>query len=213
MTLNEIFRRTGEPTYHTPIAVIGELVKAAGKREKWQVDLTISEREQARTEFNQSGGQVTIINPPYHSQPRAWRKGWAKKLRIGRLYFYISNCRMKKRPIRDLMYTNHTQDHCIENKRKLYERQGGRCPHCGQPFEYEAMELHHVLPLARFPELGQSIRNGIMLCHKCHKEVHCNPWRNIEMMKAKAEELGIDLTERYKTGAVESEQECAPNDE
>ena len=91
MTLNEIFRRTGEPTYHTPIAVIGELVKAAGKREKWQVDLTISEREQARTEFNQSGGQVTIINPPYHSQPRAWRKGWAKKLRIGRLYFYISN--------------------------------------------------------------------------------------------------------------------------
>ena len=36
MTLNEIFRRTGEPTYHTPIAVIGELV-------------------------NQSGGQVTII--------------------------------------------------------------------------------------------------------------------------------------------------------
>lgn len=188
MTLNELFRRTGEPTYHTPIAVIGELV-------------------------NQQGGQVTIINPPYHSQPRAWRKGWAKKLRIGRLYFYISNCRMKKRPIRDLMYGNNVQDHCIENKRKLYERQGGRCPHCGQPFEYEAMELHHVLPLSRFPELGQSIRNGIMLCHKCHKEVHCNPWRNIELMKAKAEELGIDLTERYKTGAVESEQECAPNDE
>ena len=45
MTLNELFRRTGEPTYHTPIAVIGELV-------------------------NQQGGQVTIINPPYHSQPR-----------------------------------------------------------------------------------------------------------------------------------------------
>jgi hypothetical protein len=107
---------------------------------------------------------------------------------------------MKKRPIRDLMYTNHTQDHCVENKRKLYERQGGRCPHCGQPFEYEAMELHHVLPLARFPELGQSIRNGIMLCHKCHKEVHCNPWRNIELMKAKAEELGIDLKERYDYG-------------
>ena len=64
----------------------------------------------------------------------------------------------------------------------------------------EAMELHHVLPLARFPELGQSIRNGIMLCHKCHKEVHCNQWRNIELMKAKAEELGIDLKERYDYG-------------
>lgn len=56
---------------------------------------------------------------------------------------------------------------------------------------------HHSMRLARFPELGQSIRNGIMLCHRCHKEVHCNPWRNIELMKAKAEELGIDLKERY----------------
>ena len=173
MNLNELFRKIGGGnSYYTPIAVVGELV-------------------------NQNGGQVTIINPPYHSQPRLWRKGWAKKFHFWKWYFYVSNCRMKKRPIRDVMYGNYVQDHCIENKHKLYERQGGRCPHCGQPFEYEAMELHHVLPLARFPELGQSIRNGIMLCHKCHKEVHCNPWRNIEMMKAKAEELGIDLKERY----------------
>ena len=66
---------------------------------------------------------------------------------------------------------------------------------------------------AQIAEVNKHIREGIMLCHKCHKEVHCNPWRNIELMKAKAEELRIDLTERYKTGAVESEQECAPNDE
>ena len=182
MTLNEIFRRSGEPTYYTPMAVVGQLV-------------------------NQEGGTVVIGNPPfsdaipYHKQHGTWRKGWAKKFRIGRLYFYISNCRMKKRPKRDLMYSNYVQDHCQENKRKLYERQGGKCPHCGQPFEYEAMELHHVLPLSRFPELGQSIRNGIMLCHKCHKEVHCNPWRNIQMMKEKAQEMGIDLKERYETGA------------
>lgn len=175
MTLNEIFNRFGKdapPSYYTPVAVIGELV-------------------------NHQGGQVTIINPPYRSQPRVWHKGWAKKLRIGRLYFYISNCRMKKRPIRDLMYGNNVQDHCQENKRKLYERQGGRCPICGQPFEYDKMELHHILPIARFPELGQSIRNGVMLCRKCHKEVHFNPFKNIEMMQKKAEELGIDLKKRY----------------
>ena len=178
MTLNEIFRRSGEPTYYTPMAVVGQLV-------------------------NQEGGTVVIGNQPfsdaipYHKQHGTWRKGWAKKFRIGRLYFYISNCRMKKRPKRDLMYSNYVQDHCVENKRKLYERQGGKCPHCGQPFDYEAMELHHVLPLSRFPELGQSIRNGIMLCHRCHKEVHCNPWRNIQMMKEKAKEMGIDLKERY----------------
>ena len=170
----------------TPMAVVGQLV-------------------------NQEGGTVVIGNPPfsdaipYHKQHGTWRKGWAKKFRIGRLYFYISNCRMKKRPKRDLMYSNYVQDHCVENKRKLYERQGGKCPHCGQPFDYEAMELHHVLPLSRFPELGQSIRNGIMLCHRCHKEVHCNPWRNIQMMKEKAKEMGIDLSERYnQAGADET---------
>ena len=178
MTLNEIFRRSGEPTYYTPMAVVGQLV-------------------------NQEGGTVVIGNPPfsdaipYHKQHGTWRKGWAKKFRIGRLYFYISNCRMKKRPKRDLMYSNYVQDHCVENKRKLYERQGGKCPHCGQPFDYEAMELHHVLPLSRFPELGQSIRNGIMLCHRCHNEVHCNPYLNIQMMEDKAKEMGIDLKERY----------------
>ena len=54
--------------------------------------------------------QVTIINPPFRSKPRVWRKGWAKKFKFGRLYFYISNCRMKKRPIRDLMYDGAAQD-------------------------------------------------------------------------------------------------------
>ena len=158
----------------------------------------------------QQGGMVRVITPPFHSKPRVWKKGWAKKLRIGRLYFYISNCRMKKRPIRDLMYGGFVEDQLVVNKRKLYDRQGGCCPHCGQSFDYEQLELHHILPIARFPELGTSIRNGIMLCHQCHKEVHCNPYKNIRMMEAKAKELGYDLTTRYKMGDVESEQECAP---
>lgn len=104
---------------------------------------------------------------------------------------------MKKRPIRDLMYSGWAEVHTVENKHKLYNRQGGKCPNCGQPFEYEQLEYHHILPLERFPELGQSIRNGIMLCHKCHREVHCNPYRNIVLMEAKAKEFGIDIKERY----------------
>ena len=40
MSLNELFRKSGEPTFFTPVGVVGELV-------------------------NQSGGQVTIINPPF----------------------------------------------------------------------------------------------------------------------------------------------------
>jgi len=131
---------------------------------------------------------------------KVWIPGWSHKLRIPiiGIYLYISNVRMKRRSKRDLQYTGFLKDHLIENKKKLYERQKHCCPHCGNEFEYEEMELHHILPVGRFPELRQSIRNGVMLCNKCHKEVHCNPWKNIEMMKAKAQELGIDLNERYK---------------
>jgi hypothetical protein len=32
------------------------------------------------------------------------------------------------------------------------------------------------------------------------KEVHLNPWKNIQMMKAKAAEMEIDLQERYDYG-------------
>ena len=40
-----------------------------------------------------------------------------------------------------------------------------------------------------------------MLCHRCHKEVHCNPYLNIQMMEDKAKEMGIELKGRYETGA------------
>ena len=199
MTLNEIFRRTGAPTYHTPIAVIGEFVKAAGKRAQWQVDLTISEREQARTEFNQSGGQVTNINPPYEQAPRQ-KRWWKRSFRFmkGRFYITFSNCRVKKRPTScDHECSQKLTDNMREIKGYRYKQQKGLCPECGQPFDIKEMELHHVLPWGRFPELRARKANMILLCHKCHKEIHCNPWKNIEMMKAKAEELGINLKDRY----------------
>lgn len=82
---------------------------------------------------------------------------------------------------------------------------GGVCLVCGKPFEYEQMELHHILPIARFPELGKTLLNGCMLCNRCHKEIHCNPFKNIEMMQRKADELGIDLKERYGLNLTKNE--------
>ena len=176
MTLNELFRRTGEPTYHTPIAVIGELV-------------------------NQQGGQVTIINPPYEQAPRQ-KRWWKRSFRFmkGRFYITFSNCRVKKRPTScDHECSQKLTDNMREIKGYRYKQQKGLCPECGKLFDIKEMELHHVLPWGRFPELRARKANMILLCHKCHKEIHCNPWKNIEMMKAKAEELGIDLKERYDT--------------
>ena len=150
--------------------------------------------------------QTAVLSQPLAPEKpkRTWRHGWSRKLHIPfiGIYFYVSNVRMKKRKRSDLINTGFFHDHLIENKKKLYERQQHRCPHCGRELEFEEMELHHILPVGRYPELHLSIRNGIMLCNGCHREVHCNPWKNIAMMKAKALELGIDLNERYELTAV-----------
>lgn len=145
---------------------------------------------------------VAIIAPPYEAGNKTvarLRKAWKHCIKIAGLYFYVSNVSLKRRGKRDLSYnTAHHAENIIKNKQKLYERQEHRCPLCGNEYPYREMELHHILPWARFPELKQSIRNSIMLCHECHKEVHSNPWRNIQMMQQKAEEFGINLNERYE---------------
>ena len=73
-------------------------------------------------------------------------------------------------------------------------------PLWGGGYDLSMMELHHVLPWARFPELRASSRNMLLLCHNCHKEIHCNPFLNIRLMEQKAAELGINLKERYDYG-------------
>lgn len=133
-----------------------------------------------------------------YARQRPWRSSWSHRLRIFGIYLYISNVRMKKRSRRDLEYTGVCETISVKNRQTLYKRQGGVCPYCGKPFGYQRLELHHILPVSRFPGLKTSIRNVVLLCHDCHREVHIDPWKNIRMMEEKAEELGIDLTEYYK---------------
>ena len=155
--------------------------------------------------------EIQELCPPQTAKRRTWKK----TIRIARGWFYItfSNCRVKKRDTCGYDRSGNLANNLRDIKGKLYEQCQGVCPHCGQHYDMHWMEIHHVLPWARFPELRGTKRNMMLLCHHCHKEVHINPWLNIQLMQAKAEELGIDLTERYKTGAVESEQACALNDE
>lgn len=51
-------------------------------------------------------------------------------------------------------------------KRAAYERQGGRCHHCGDPFDISEMEAHHIIPWAKGGPT--SADNCRMLCVKCH---------------------------------------------
>ena len=181
MTLNEIFRRSGEPTYYTPMAVVGQLV-------------------------NQEGGTVVIGNPPFStSQPKP-KRWWKKSLRLfgGRIYLTFSNCRVKKRPTDGYSVQKYSKEckKIWKGKQEAYDKQGGCCAVCGQHFDYRIMEGHHIFPWGRFPELRDNKANIVMLCHDCHKEIHCDPWKNIRMMKSYAQEMGIDLNERYETGNI-----------
>lgn len=126
-------------------------------------------------------------------------KTWKRSIKILGLFLTLSNVPVKKsnkRKVGDRDNIDSTY-RMKRLKRECKEMQGDRCPMCGEVSE--RMELHHILPVARFPELWDNRRNCVALCHNCHKEIHCNPWANIRMMEAKAEELGLDLSERYDT--------------
>lgn len=140
--------------------------------------------------------EIQELCPPQIAKRRTWKK----TIRIARGWFYItfSNCRVKKRDTCGYS-TSWEFAHELRNiKEKLYKKCEGVCPHCGQHHDISFMEIHHVLPWARFPELRGTKRNMMLLCHHCHKEVHINPWLNIQLMQDKAEELHINLNERYE---------------
>lgn len=136
------------------------------------------------------------IQMPFFNKPFLVKRGWVLKIKIWNFYLYFSNCRMKKRAIRDEGARLKSKE-LYKKKVSLYEQQGQICPICKQPFKVENMEVHHYLPIARFPELGGVKSNMIVLCHHCHKEIHCNPYRNIAMMETKAKELNINIRDYY----------------
>ena len=137
------------------------------------------------------------------------RGTFKKTWRLLGLYFTISNCQVKKRHCCGYTRGYYEKDAMYKAKRRLFDAEQGLCPHCGRPMEFGKAQTHHVLPYARFEELVLNERNTIVLCHDCHKEIHCNPWLNIRLMEQKAAELGIDLKERYDYGNETDPQESA----
>ena len=121
-------------------------------------------------------------------------KTWKRSFCFGKLYITFSNCRVRKR-------VNEREHVFVEKpkiiKRRLHEQNDGKCPECGRKFEWHEMELHHVLPWGRFPQYRNDMRNVMLLCPACHKEIHCNPFKHIAQMQAKSDELGVCLKDFY----------------
>ena len=53
---------------------------------------------------------------------------------------------------------------------KAIRSKDGFCQCCGST--EGKLQAHHILPLAKYPELGSDEGNGIALCEKCHSKYH-----------------------------------------
>lgn len=56
-------------------------------------------------------------------------------------------------------------------KSKIKSRDENRCQCCKKTFE-DHLEVHHIFPFSKFPDLAMDDGNGIALCQKCHSKYH-----------------------------------------
>lgn len=54
----------------------------------------------------------------------------------------------------------------------VYKKDKWTCQHCG--YKGKSIVAHHIKLFSRYPELRFEIKNGMVLCRKCHQLVH-NP--------------------------------------
>lgn len=142
---------------------------------------------------------IPIPCPPLASDVPVFpiKRHWFHKFKLFGLWFAVSNGRIRKRGDRDASRGTTEDNLRVQLRRELFARQGTRCNLCGQEMDYRLAELHHVLPVSRFPELRFHPDNAIMLCRECHKAIHTNPFLNARMQSEKAQELHINLTYTY----------------
>lgn len=135
-----------------------------------------------------------VINTPPNLPPK--QKHFKKMWRIGGWRLYLThNYRLKNGSRRD-QARNHNG--IVKVKEQLWKKHDGTCQICGKKIEkYGASELHHILVWWRFPQYETDERNLLILCRKCHKSIHTDPFVECKMITAKAKELGIDLKDYY----------------
>ena len=116
------------------------------------------------------------------------------KLRLGKYRLYLSDMRLRRSQRRDNITKAEKRNFWMSVKGPLMERKGGRCEWCGAK---EWLEIHHVLPYDHFPQLEGHPDNLMLLCSRCHKKLHRNPFLDGSLIRAKAMELNVDWKAVY----------------
>ena len=87
------------------------------------------------------------------------------------LHFYISNRKMTRRTnCTEIQNKNRSKLRAI--KKKLYKESGGCCQECGEKFEINGLQIHHIIPTSENPKLVVSMRNIHLVCPECHARLH-----------------------------------------
>lgn len=157
---------------------------------------------------NAKGGTVNVYAGMLQDG-KPMQKRWIKRWRVFGLTFAVSNRRIKMRePSKDRWTWEENPEGgrgmLNKMKHKLYESTDGCCQVCGKKHDFKHLQLHHILPFARISQFATDERNVMLLCHRCHQEIHSNPLKQVEQMKAKAKELGVDLKDYYDYGKEDS---------
>lgn len=145
--------------------------------------------------------KLTYLSPSY---------GWLRRWRAFGLTFAVAKgCGIKARwpkkkgcsadkSINGQRKTN-LMANAHKKKPRIYVKQGECCALCGKPMNIDKLQIHHILPLHYFPEVGCAEGNLLLVCEQCHHHIHSNPLLMTDMMRDKAQELGVtDLDERYE---------------
>ncbi len=154
---------------------------------------------------NAKGGVVNIYDGLLNDG-KDMQKRWIKRWRIFGLTVAVSNCRVKMREPSKMRWhyawdgSGGGRSPMSRLKYKVYRRSDGHCEICGKTVDYKGSQLHHVLPYCRMSQFAIDERNVLLLCHDCHQEIHSNPMKQVEMMQAKAKEVGVDLKDYYDYG-------------
>lgn len=113
---------------------------------------------------------------------------------IVRVPFTTIKWKIKRVKPKARLYSRKEQAVFAYLKGEQYQRNAGICPHCGGKFELQDMSIHHMLPLALFPELKNTADNFLLVCNECHKAIHNNAYLTCHYMEIGAKKLNIDIS-------------------
>ena len=118
---------------------------------------------------------------------------------------YFSQGPMKRKNASEQKCVNQRKRHTRflnKTRKRRYRQVGGCCQLCGGRFQFDEMELHHILPVSCFPKMGMKSDNLLLICSQCHYLVHNDPVMNVTLMSRLAAQRGFDLSKRYHHIAI-----------